>query len=93
MELRQYLQILVKWAWLIALGTVLAGGTAFVVSKLMVPTYQASTTLLVSEATQSTVTDYTSIMTSERLAKTYAEWLKKRPVLNEVRQPGPGSRC
>jgi len=84
MELRQYFQILLKWAWLIALGTVLAGGTAFVVSKLMVPTYQASTTLLVSEATQPSVTDYTSIMTSERLAKTYGEWLKKRPVLNEV---------
>jgi len=84
MELRQYFQILLKWAWLIALGTVIAGGTAFVVSKLMVPTYQASTTLLVSEATQPSVTDYTSIMTSERLAKTYGEWLKKRPVLNEV---------
>jgi len=84
MELRQYFQILLKWAWLIVLGTVLAGGTAFVVSKLMVPTYQASTTLLVSEATQASVTDYTSIMTSERLAKTYGEWLKKRPVLNEV---------
>jgi capsular exopolysaccharide synthesis family protein len=83
-ELRQYFGILRKWAWLVVLGTVLAGGTAFVVSKVMTPLYRASTTLLVSEAGDTTITDYTSIMTSERLAKTYGELLKKRPVLEEV---------
>jgi capsular exopolysaccharide synthesis family protein len=84
MELRQYLGILRKWAWLIILGTLLAGGTAFVVSKAMTPIYRASATLLVSEAGNDTITDYTSIMTSERLAKTYGELLEKRPVLEEV---------
>jgi capsular exopolysaccharide synthesis family protein len=84
MELRQYLGILRKWAWLIVLGTLLAGGTAFAVSKAMTPIYRASTTLLVSEAGDTTITDYTSIMTSERLAKTYGELLEKRPVLEEV---------
>lgn len=86
MELRQYLGILRRWAWLIVLGTLLAGGTAFVVSKGMTPIYRASTTLLVSEARDATITDYTSIMTSERLAKTYAELLEKRPALEEVIQ-------
>jgi non-specific protein-tyrosine kinase len=86
MELRQYLAILRKWAWLVVVGTVLAGGSAFVVSKLMIPIYEASTTLWISEASDPTLVDYNSIITSERLAKTYGELLEKRPVLEEVIQ-------
>lgn len=84
MELRGYAAILWKWAWLILLGVVLAGGTAYLVSVNMVPMYRASVTLLVSEARAPTITDYTSILTSERLAKTYGELLTSRPVLEEV---------
>lgn len=84
MELRQYVAILWRWAWLIVLGTLLAGVTAFLVSRNTTPMYQASTTLLVSEAREGTIIDYTSLMTSERLARTYSELLKKRPVLDEV---------
>jgi len=84
MELRQYFAIILRWLWLIVLGTVLAGGTAYVVSKNTTPVYQASTTLLISQARNPTSPDYTAILTSERLAKTYAELLTKRPVLEEV---------
>jgi len=45
------------------------------------------------------MSDYTSLLTSERLAKTYSELLKKRPIMEEgishcgtgqiTRQPGP----
>lgn len=35
-------------------------------------------TLLISEAREPALTDYTSILTSERLAKTYSELFKKR---------------
>jgi len=83
-ELREYLVILRKWAWLIVLGVVLASGTAFLVSKSTTPIYRASTTLLISQAREPALTDYTSILTSERLAKTYSELLKKRPVLEVV---------
>jgi len=82
-ELRQYAAILWRWMWLIVLLTLLAGGTAFVVSRGMTPIYSASATLMISEASGPT-TDYTSILTSERLARTYSELLKKRPVLEEV---------
>jgi len=50
----------------------------------MTPIYRASTTLLINQARNPAVTDYTSLLTSERLAKTYAELLTKRPVLEEV---------
>lgn len=84
MELRQYIAILWRWAWLILLGVVLAGGTAYLVSINMVPIYRSSATLLVSKGYDPTFTDYTSILTSERLAKTYGELLRSRPVLAEV---------
>ena len=66
------------------LGTLLAGGTAYLVSRNMTPIYRASTTLLINQARSHGVTDYTSLITSERLAKTYAELLTKRPVRQEV---------
>ncbi len=84
MELRQYFSLLRRWAWLIILGALLAGISAYVVSRLTTPVYSASTTLLVNESKTSSPSDYTSILTSERLAKTYSEWLKKRPVLDTV---------
>ena len=85
MELRQYVAVIWRWLWLIVLGIVLAAGTAYVVSDNMVPIYRASATLLINQArSPAGTTDYTSLITSERLAKTYAELLTKRPVLEEV---------
>lgn len=82
-DLRQYARILWGRMWLIVLLTLLAGGIAFVVSRNMTPIYCSSTTLLISGASSS-MTDYNSIIVSERLGRTYAELLKKRPVLEEV---------
>ncbi len=84
MELRQYAAILLKWVWLILLGTLLAGGTALVVSRTMTPIYQASATLMVSQGSNPTISDYNSVLTGQQLAKTYGELLKKRPVLEAV---------
>ena len=41
MGLQGYVDIVRKWLWLIALGTVIAALTAFVVSSLMKPVYAA----------------------------------------------------
>src|SRR3990172_59439 len=84
MEIRQYLSIFLRWWWLLVLGTVVAAASAFVVSKLQTPVYEATTTLLVNQAPNNSVADYTSILTSERLARTYSELLTQRPVLEET---------
>jgi len=87
MELRQYFAIFVRWLWLIILGTVLAAATAYIVSATMSPVYKATTTLFISQAanpSSPTALDYSSILGSERLARTYGELIKKRPVLQEV---------
>ncbi len=85
MELKQYAALLLRWLWLILLGTMLAAAAAFAVSSYSTPVYEASTTLLINQAPASSASpDYTSLLTSERLARTYAELLQKRPVFQEV---------
>lgn len=85
MELKLYMALVRRWLWLIVLCTLLAAGGGFVASQLTVPAYEASTTLLINQApVSSTSPDYNSVLTSERLARTYAELLRKRPVLEEV---------
>jgi len=85
MELRRYALIVWRWSWLIALGTILAAGSAFVVSRLTTPVYSASTTLLISQAPNNTGTvDFAALQTSERLARTYVELLRTPEVLEQV---------
>jgi polysaccharide biosynthesis transport protein len=84
-ELKRYGTILWHWAWLIVLGTLLGAGIAYASSRLTTPVYSASTTLLVNEAPSSGKTaDYTSILTSERLARTYSEMMIKQPVISST---------
>jgi polysaccharide biosynthesis transport protein len=84
-ELKKYGTILWHWAWLIVLGTLLGAGIAYASSRLTTPVYSASTTLLVNEAPSSGKTaDYTSILTSERLARTYSEMMIKQPVISST---------
>ena len=47
LELRAVLAMIWRWLWLIVLGTVLAGGTALIVSFIMPPVYQAEVSVVV----------------------------------------------
>jgi polysaccharide biosynthesis transport protein len=83
-DLRQYLALFRQWWWLMVLATLLAAVAAYAYSSRLTPIYQASTTLLINQAASSTTTDYSSIITSERLASTYSKMMTKRPVMEEV---------
>ncbi len=84
-DLKRYIDLLWRRAWIIALAAVLAGAAAFVYSRyFIIPIYEANTTLLINEAAASQGTDYNSVLTSERLARTYTEMLTQRPVLEET---------
>ncbi len=85
-DIRQYLGLIWQWAWLIILITILAGVIAFFVSQQITPIYQASTTLLVNEAPSTRTTDYTSVLASERLTRTYAEMMLTQPILATVNE-------
>ncbi len=85
MELREYVGLIRKWLWLILLCTLLAGVIAYLVSKNMTPIYEASSILRVNQASNpATTVAYADILTSERLARTYATLLTSRPVLEET---------
>jgi capsular polysaccharide biosynthesis protein len=76
MELRQYGSLLRKWLWLIVACSLLAGGLAYVVSRNSTPIYQASAILMVNQASNpASAAGYSDILTSERLARTYANLL------------------
>jgi polysaccharide biosynthesis transport protein len=85
-ELRQYWAILVRWWWLFVLCAVLGGGAAYLVSINMQPTFEASTLLLVGGSVDLVNPSTGEIQTSQRLAQTYAELLKTRPILEATQQ-------
>jgi non-specific protein-tyrosine kinase len=84
MELKQYWNLILKWKWLIVIGVLLAGGTAFLISRSMTPMYQATTRLLVTPGSPQVSESYSSVVASERLALTYAQLLKSKPLVEET---------
>lgn len=84
-DLRQYIALLLHWAWLLILAAALAGAAAYFISSRQQPIYQATTTILIDEApgTQQG-NDYQSILSSERRARTYAQLLTTSPLLEAV---------
>lgn len=84
MGLARYLSLLRRWWWLLCLGTLVAGGVSYAVSRNLTPVYSASATLLVNQTQVPGTIAYNDILTSERLTRTYKELIEKRPVLEEV---------
>lgn len=82
-DLKVYFRILWHWAWLVILCVILAATSAYIASSLSVPIYQASSTLLIDQASNPT-TEYQDIITSERIARTYAELMQRKRVLQNV---------
>ena len=70
LDLKVYARIIWQWSWLLILCTVVAGVMAYVFSIFSLPIYQASTTLLVTQASNPTTTNMQDLMTSERIATT-----------------------
>jgi succinoglycan biosynthesis transport protein ExoP len=84
LELRAFYHIARKWAWLIVIGAVLAGGAAFAASSLMPPVYEASATLRISPPNADGMSDYSTLLAGQRLVQTYAKLLVERAVLEAV---------
>ncbi len=81
MELREYLQVLRKWWWLITLSTAVAGIGSWWIVKDQPPVYQTSTTLMIGRALEEVDPNYTDFYTSERLAQTYSELVRRERIL------------
>ncbi|HSN76883.1 MAG TPA: Wzz/FepE/Etk N-terminal domain-containing protein, partial [Anaerolineae bacterium] len=85
MDLRSYFSTIRKWFWLVILCSVLAGAAAFFYSRQQTPIYQSTATVFINQARSSTGnSDYTDIITSERIARTYAAMLQDWPTLDQA---------
>ena len=82
--IRETLFLFWSWTWLIVLAGLFAGSAAFFVSARTVPVFQTSTRLLVSDPPAMRSIDYTGIVSSQTMTRTYAEMLVERPVLQGV---------
>ena len=83
-DLRRYLALLWHWSWLILLVTILSVSIALLVSVRTMPIYQATAKVLINEAPVTKSNDYSSILTSERLAQTYTQLMVSESVLSNV---------
>ncbi|MCA9977831.1 MAG: hypothetical protein KC413_18855, partial [Anaerolineales bacterium] len=85
MEIKRYIALVWRWAWLIILGVVVAGGSAFLVSTNTTPIYRASARFLIDEAPRGgSSNEYAQILLEERLAQTYVQIIETNSVLEET---------
>ncbi|MBX3048649.1 MAG: polysaccharide biosynthesis tyrosine autokinase [Anaerolineales bacterium] len=59
--------------------------SGFLLSNLLPPVYEASSILMVSENSALQTNEYNAVLTSERLARTYAEIMTAQPILEAVK--------
>ncbi len=83
-DLRQVLRSLRRWWWVAIAGPLLFGVLAYAYSTQQQPRYAAEATLLINPSASSGALDYNSVLTAERLAKTYQKLATSRAVLEPV---------
>jgi succinoglycan biosynthesis transport protein ExoP len=83
-ELRRVVIIVLRRWWLIVLLTALAATLGYTISRRQAPVYRATTTLLVGQVLQSTNLDRQDILTSDLVALTYSDMIRRQPVLQGV---------
>ncbi|HNT22726.1 MAG TPA: polysaccharide biosynthesis tyrosine autokinase [Anaerolineales bacterium] len=81
MELRHYLSIAWKWAWLIVLSVAIAAASSYLASKATTPLYRTKTTLMIGRVTQAVEASDLDIWTGQQLAYTYIQLARREPVL------------
>nr|MBN1229905.1 hypothetical protein [Anaerolineae bacterium] len=83
MELKDIIKIFRRWWWLMVLLGLVGGSAAYILTPKPIPLYQASTTVLLSQGTD-TLPDVDEITRGQRLADTYGQLMRSRPLLDEV---------
>ena len=84
MDLRRQGHVIRSWLWLFAVGVLLAGGTAYLVSSALPKVYKAQVTLLVGQSRSSSSVDYNDLLASQRISQTYANLATTGPILAQV---------
>ena len=83
-DLQRYINLGLKWWWLLLIFAGLAAGTGYWYSSQQTRVYQATVTLLVGQSIQASDLSASDLILSERLAQTYADMARRQPVLQAV---------
>ena len=83
MELKNYLQILIRWIWLLLLCTLLGTGSGYIASRLGKPIYEASTKILVSKDLSDQNSQFAA-MNNQQLIDAYVQLLSSTSVIDEA---------
>ncbi len=83
MELKHYLQIAVRWSWLLILGAALGAAGGYYYSKGQQPVYQASTRAMLMRAPLEQSSDLT-YYSDLQLVQTYLQLMTTQPVLDKA---------
>lgn len=83
-EMWVYLEVLIRWKWVILLVTGLSCAVVTVVTLLMPPTYVASATLRVVASAHSGSMENVDYKYTDRLVNTYVAILESRPILEQA---------
>ncbi|MDF1512712.1 MAG: polysaccharide biosynthesis tyrosine autokinase [Anaerolineae bacterium] len=81
MEIKEYLATLRKWWWLLLVCVLVSSGFSYAGTLQMPRIYQATTTIMIGQALQKSNPSNADLYISQQLAQTYADMVKRRPVL------------
>ncbi len=81
LNLQQLWDMARRWWWLLLLCTLVAGTSSYIGTTRMPRIYQATTTIMVGQSLQKANPSSQELYISQQLAQTYAEMVRRRPVL------------
>ncbi len=85
MELRQYLFIFKRWAWLLIIGALLGMVGGYAGSLYQTPIYQSTTKALISKPPDQRISDpYSSYYDEQQTAITYTQLILTQPVIDKA---------
>jgi len=84
MEIRQYLYLFRRWAWMGLLGLALGVAGGYFFSSRQTPLYQTSTKVMVNSSSSGIASNTSFIYIDRQLASTYSELLSTQPIIDGV---------
>ena len=84
MELRNFAQVIWQRIWIILLAVIMVTGMTYYLSLITTPVYSASTTLEVTLGLDPSQDQYSSLVSSARVAVTYVEQIKSPVILQQA---------
>lgn len=86
MELKNYINPLLKWWWFILLTTILAGASSYFAVQGQPPTYQARTTPMIGRTIDDPNPTGSQFSLGQQLAQTYVDIARRAPLYNATKE-------